>query len=114
MAGTWLLAHPTTPSFCLSSAHFFITLCTHLGLPHPIIAHLSQCHYGHTIDNLGTHFFWCPYRSEWTTTHNTLQDIVAAIPLEMEHMFRNRSPTFSLATPNNEWISLSPKTTSKL
>lgn len=28
-------------TFHLSSAHFFITLCTHLGLSHLIVAHLS-------------------------------------------------------------------------
>jgi hypothetical protein len=32
----------------------------------------------------------------------------------MEHMFKQRSPTFSFTTPNNEWISLSRKTTSEL
>jgi hypothetical protein len=38
--------------------------------------------------------------------HDTLRNIIAIIVLEMEHMFKRRSPTFSLATPNNEWISL--------
>jgi hypothetical protein len=38
---TWLLTHPTTPKLHLSSAHFLITLHTHLGLPHPMVAHLS-------------------------------------------------------------------------
>jgi hypothetical protein len=32
----WLLIHPTTPTFCLSSTHFFTALCTHINLPHPI------------------------------------------------------------------------------
>ncbi len=32
----------------------------------------------------------------------------------MEHMFKRRTPTFSIATPNNKWISLSPKTASEL
>jgi hypothetical protein len=36
--GAWLLAHPTTPTF-----RFFTTLCTHHGLSHPIVAHLSWC-----------------------------------------------------------------------
>jgi hypothetical protein len=39
--GTWLLARPTTLTFHLSSSHFFIILHTHLGLPHPIIPHIS-------------------------------------------------------------------------
>jgi hypothetical protein len=69
-ASAWLLVHPTTPTFCLSPTHFLISLHTHIGLPHPMMAHLSQCHYGHTIDDLGTHLLWCSYGSEHTTTHN--------------------------------------------
>jgi hypothetical protein len=40
---TWLLACPTTPAFRLFLAHFFTTPCTHLGLSHPTVAHLSRC-----------------------------------------------------------------------
>jgi len=39
----WLLAHLNTPSICLSSAHFLITLCIHFYIPHPIIVHFSRC-----------------------------------------------------------------------
>jgi hypothetical protein len=39
-ASVWLLIHPITPTFHLSLTHFLTTLRTHLGLPHPIIAHL--------------------------------------------------------------------------
>ncbi len=39
----WLLVYPTTPAFHLSLVDFFTTLCTCLGLPHLIVAHLSQC-----------------------------------------------------------------------
>jgi len=42
-ASVWLLVHPTTPSFHLSLAHFIMALHTRLGLPHPMVAHLSQC-----------------------------------------------------------------------
>jgi len=41
---------------------FLSTLCTCLGLPHPTIVNLSWCECGHTIHNLGTHLFWCPYK----------------------------------------------------
>jgi hypothetical protein len=41
--GTWLLIHPTTLAFCLSSTHFLTTVYTHLDLPHPTIVHLSWC-----------------------------------------------------------------------
>jgi hypothetical protein len=56
-ATAWLLTHPTTLTFHLSSTHFFTTLRTHFGLPHPIVAHLSRCQCGHTIDDLGTQLF---------------------------------------------------------
>jgi hypothetical protein len=42
-ASAWLLIRPTTPTFHLSSTHSLLTLHTHLGLPHPTVAHLSQC-----------------------------------------------------------------------
>jgi hypothetical protein len=52
---TWLLIHFNTPSFHLSFAHFFIALCIRFDIPHPIVAHLSRCQCGHTIDDLGIH-----------------------------------------------------------
>jgi hypothetical protein len=97
---TWLLTYPTTPTFHLSSAHFFIELNTRLGLPHPTMAHLSWCHCGHAIDDLGTHLLWCPCGSECTTIHNTFQNIVAIIALEngthvqkeVSHLFPHHIP----------------------
>jgi hypothetical protein len=71
-----------TPTFCLFSANFLITLHTCLSLPHSMVTHFSQCTCGHTIDDLGTHLFWCPYMNECTTTHNTRQDIIVIIDLE--------------------------------
>jgi hypothetical protein len=71
-AGVWLLTFLTTPTFHLSSTHFLTTLCTYLGLPHPTVAHLSQCQCGHTIDDLNTHLFQCPCRGECIITHDTL------------------------------------------
>jgi hypothetical protein len=41
--GAWLLTHLSTLSFCLSNAHFFTTLHIHIGIPHPIVTHFSQC-----------------------------------------------------------------------
>jgi hypothetical protein len=104
--GAWLLACPTTPTFPLSSAHFLTTLRTHLGLPHLTVAHLSQCWCDHTINNLGTHLLRCPCENEHTVAHDTLWNIIVTIVLENEAHVKWRSPTFSLATPNNEWISL--------
>ncbi len=82
MANAWLLIHPTTLAFHLLSAHFLTTLHTCFGLPHLIVAHLSWCHSGHTIDNLNTHLFRCPYGSECIIVHNTLWYIVITIVLE--------------------------------
>jgi hypothetical protein len=110
-ASVWLLAYPTTPTFYLSSAHFLTTLHTCLGLPHPIVANLSWCQCGHTIDNLDTHLFWCPCGSDHITTHNTLWILLQLLFWRVEHMFRGRSFTFSLTTSNDEWIFLLPKMT---
>lgn len=73
------LVHFITPTFHLSSAHFFTVLCTRLGLSHPTNVHFSRCHYGHTIDNFSTHLLQCPCGSERIVAHDTFQDIVAAI-----------------------------------
>ncbi len=81
-AGVWLLVHPTALAFDLSSAHFFTTVCTHFGLPHPTIAHLSWCQCGHTIDDLCAHLLQCPCGNECTTTLDTFWGIVATIALE--------------------------------
>ncbi len=80
--GTWLLVHPTTPAFCLSPTHFFTSLHTHLGLPHPTMVHFSRCQCGHTINDLGTHLLRCPYKNERTIAQNTLRDVIATIALE--------------------------------
>jgi len=81
--GAWLLTCLTTLSFHLSLTHFLTTLCTCLGLPHPMVDHLSWCQCGNsTIDNLSMHFFQCPCKNEHTTTHDLLRDIVAFIILE--------------------------------
>jgi hypothetical protein len=94
-ASSWLWTCPTTPIFHLSLAHFLITLRTRLGLPHPIITHLSQCQCGHTIDNLGTHLLQCPCKSERIVAHDTFWDIVTAIILESgTHVQREASHLF--------------------
>jgi hypothetical protein len=64
-ASTWLLIRPTTPAFHLSLVHFLTTLRTRLGLPHLIIAHLSWCQCGHTINKYRYPFVLVPLR-EWT------------------------------------------------
>jgi hypothetical protein len=92
---TWLLTRPTTLTFCLSPTHFFTTLCTCFGLPHPMVAHFSWCQCGHAIDYLGTHLLWCLYESEDTTTHDTFRVIIIVIVLvngthvqrEVSHLF---------------------------
>ncbi len=99
-AGTWLLACPTTLTFCLFSDHFFITLRTCFGLPHPIVVHLSWCQCGHTIDDLGPHLFLCPCGSECIAAHNTLRDTNTTIVLESgAHVQKEVSYLF----PHHTW-----------
>jgi hypothetical protein len=81
------LTSPTTLIFCLSSAHFLIALCSCFDLSHFIIVHFAWCQCDHTIDDLDTNLFQCPYKSECTSIHNTLLNIVAAITLESGHLF---------------------------
>ncbi len=83
------------------------TLCTCLGLPHPIVPHLSQCWCDHTIYDLNTHLFRCPYMNQCIAAHDTFRILSQLLLWKVEHMFRRRSSTFSLATPDDEWISLS-------
>ncbi len=71
-----------TPTFRLFSTYFLTTLQTYLSLPHSMVAHLSQCKRGHTIDDLSTHLLQCPYKNEHTIAHNTFWDIIMAIVLE--------------------------------
>jgi hypothetical protein len=47
--------------------------------------------------------------NERTIAHNTLQDIVIAIALESEAHVQREVSHLSLATLDDEWISLSPK-----
>jgi hypothetical protein len=56
-AGVWLLIILTTRTFHLFSTQFLTTLCTRFGLPHPMVAYLSWCQCGHTIDSLNTNLF---------------------------------------------------------
>jgi len=74
-----VISHPNTPSFLLPSTHFLITLRIHLGIPHPIVVHLSQCQCVHTINDLGIHLLHCPCENEHIVTHDTLQNIIAII-----------------------------------
>jgi hypothetical protein len=92
--GAWLLTHPTTPAFRLSLAHFLtdvpILACQNLRF-----AHLSQCQYDHTIDDLCTHLFQCLYESDRIIAHGTIRNTIRAIILESEtHVQREVSHLF--------------------
>jgi hypothetical protein len=75
------------------------------------------CQCGHTIDDLCIHLFRCPCRSEHTTTHDTLWDIIATIVLESgAHVQRKVSQLFlrhiqqqvvSSSTTSEPWWTLS-------
>ncbi len=88
---TWLFVRPNTFSFRLSSTHFLITLRIHLGIPHPMVAHLSWCQCGCTIDDLGIYLLHCPCKSEHITTHDNFVIITldngTQIQKEVSHLF---------------------------
>jgi len=98
------------PSYHLSSVHFLIMLHTHLSLSHPIVAHLSHCQCGHTIDDLGIHLLLCPCGNECIKTHDIIQDTINTIALEGEAHVQKGFPTFSFTTFNTKSIFLSWKT----
>jgi hypothetical protein len=113
-ANVWLLARPTTLSFHLSLVRFLTTLHTHLGLPHPIVAHLSWCQCGHTIDDLGTYLLQCPLEVNVRQPTTHFKILFQLLFWKVEHMSRGRFPTFSFTTPENKWIFLPPNMTFKL
>jgi hypothetical protein len=90
------LTSSTTLILCLSSAHFLIALCSRLDLSHFIVVQYAWCQCDQTIDDLDTHLFWCPYKTECISIHNTFLDIVAAITLKSgPHVQREVSHLFS-------------------
>ncbi len=103
--GVWLLVHLTRFAFCLSLVHLFTMLCTHLGLPHPTIAHLSCYQCGHTIDDLIIHLFQCSCENEHATTQNTLQNIVTTIIVENGTRIEKGFPPFSPPHLRTSWYS---------
>jgi hypothetical protein len=107
-ASAWLLTRLITPTFHLSLAHFLIALYTHLGLSHPIVAHLF---YGVNVV--------IPLTNYVPTCFGAFVGVNIQQPMihfgilsqllfwRVEHMFNGRYPTFSFTTLDNEWISLS-------
>ncbi len=98
--GTWLLVHPSTLSFHLSSTHFLIAFHIRLGIPHLTIMHISWWQCGHTIEDLCIHLLHCPCDSECIAAHDTFRNIVVAISLESgAHVQREVSHLF----PPHAW-----------
>jgi hypothetical protein len=79
VAGVLLLTCFNTLSFHLSSAHLFTTLHICLDISHPMVAHLSRCKCGHTINDLGIHLLHCLCESECIVTHDTLSNSIAIV-----------------------------------
>ncbi len=98
--GAWLLVYPNILSFHLSSTHFLITLRIHISIPHPMVAHLSWCQCGHTIDDLGIYLLHCPCKSKRITTHDMLRNTIATITLDSgTHVQKEVSHLF----PHHTW-----------
>jgi hypothetical protein len=100
-ANVWLLTHPTTFAFCLSSTNFIIILCTCFGLPHPMVKYLSWCQYDHTINNLGIHLFRCPCGNEHIIVHDTFQHTITTIVLESKTLVQKE--VFHLFPCHTQW-----------
>jgi len=55
--GTWLLAHPIIPFFCLLLNLFSIALHTRLSPSHPLVLEVSHCICSQHVDLMGIHLF---------------------------------------------------------
>ncbi len=85
----WLLTRPITPTFCLSSIHILITLCTCLGLLYPIVAHFSHCQCGHTIDDLCIHLcLKCLCKNEHITPVILFKILSQLLLWRLEHIYQ--------------------------
>jgi hypothetical protein len=73
--GAWLLACLNTPSFCLSSTHFFTTLHIHFDILHPMVIDLFVWSYHQWF------VYSCAMLPMWM---NTLQPMIRfKIPLQL-------------------------------
>jgi hypothetical protein len=58
---------------------FTLTLCTILGLPHPMACDLSRCICSKAINPTRIHLLHYVHGGERTTTHDAIQDYFASI-----------------------------------
>lgn len=95
-----LLTCITTFTFCLSLVHFHMMLCTYFRLSHLIVTHLSCCQHERTI-SFSAH-----------VGVGTLQPTIffkmslSLLFWKVEHTYKERFPTFSSTTLDNESIFL--------
>ncbi len=100
----WLLVHLSTLSFSFSFVHVLTTLHILLSIPHPIIAHLSQCQCGHTINDLGIDLLHCPCGNESIVAHDMLWNTITTIALKSgAHVQKEVSHLFP-TTHRDKWI----------
>ncbi len=105
--GAWLLAHPNTPSFCLSSTHVFIAF--HICLSIPIL----QFHIFHAASVVIALMIWVFICYVVCVGVNALQSMIRfEIPShqKVEFMYKGRFFTFSPAIHENGSILSSLKT----
>jgi len=85
--------------FQLFSPSFFTMLQTRLGLPHPLIASISQCVCTHFINVTSVHLLCCVHGNECTCTHDAIYDTFNAIAQNVDfHVGRN---TFTFVSFNH-------------
>jgi len=101
----WLLVCPNTPSFRLSSTHFFTTL--HIRFS---IYHILKLHIFHNVGVVMPSMIWVFISYFAYVGMNTLYPMIHfKILLELSHqrmepMYKERFLTFSFATHEDEWI----------
>ncbi len=77
--GAWLLARSIIHFFHLLSNIFFTTLCTRLGLSHPLVLGVSHYICSQPLDPMGIHLFRCAHGEEKMASHDVVQIVFVTI-----------------------------------
>jgi hypothetical protein len=80
--GAWLFAHLVIPSLHLSLKKIS-TLCTRLGLPHPLTFRLINCICDQPLNLTRTHLLHCYHGRERTTSHDVIQNVFVSITINV-------------------------------
>ncbi len=99
--GAWLFTHLVIPSFCVTFNIFSLTLCTELGLPHPMIIGLTHYICGQSLNLMGVHLLQCSHGNECTTFHDVVQNTFISIVKNVKFcIFREYTHVFPIHSPS--------------